>query len=132
MASKLSSQEKWDRMEHYAYRTHNLCVKYEEIKTLVGGWHDWHPVILDKVAFRIYKSFLDSSKIFEEKNPKLETFYSVTFDDGKNKQYRIHIFNLERVENKRKSMWINAGIYLKLPTKLGYTRIFRMPCKCLF
>lgn len=130
MAHKLTSQERQNRREHYAYRTNNFCVKNEEIKIIVGGWHDSHPVILDKIASGIYTSFLAVSKMIEESDAKVKTFHSKIYDDGESKKYRIHIFTRERTETKRKAMWINAGIYIKLKDKLGYTRIFRMPCKC--
>lgn len=130
MASKLGTKEKNDRIEHYAYRTSQNCVKNEDIKTLVGGWHDWHPLILSQIAQRVFTSFVNVSKDVQKNNPKVETFHAIDFDDGEFKQYRIHIFNMERVNNKRKAMWINAGICLKLKDKLGYVRIFRMPCKC--
>lgn len=129
MASKLSAEDKRDRIEHYAYRTSDKCVKNEDIKTLVGGWHDWHPLILCKIAKRIFDSFVTVSKELEANQNKVETFHNVNFNDGETKEYRIHIFNLERHGTKRKSMWINAGIFLRLKNDLGYTRIFRMPCK---
>lgn len=132
MASKLSRTERNNRVEHYAYRTSQKCVKYEDIKVLVGGWHCWHPVILPKLAKKIYLQFVETSNELEQNKTKIETLKAVDKHDEDTMMYRIHIYNQNRTEKKRKAMWTYAGIYLKLRNDLGYTRIFKMPCKCLF
>lgn len=127
----MCTREKLNRMEHYAFRTSQDCVKYEEIKLMVGGWHDSHPLILAKIAKKIFTKFVDECKYEEDNDPKVTKFHSVNYDDG-TKMYRIFVYTKERTENRRKAMHISAGIYLNLANDLGYTRIFRMPCKPVF
>lgn len=118
-----------DAIEHYAYRTSELCVKYEEIKTMVGGWHDFHQAVKMKVAKRIFDDFFEYSKELENDNDNfVKTYHSVNKEES-DRKYRIHIFSKERTAQKRRAVWIFAGIFLQLPNDLGYCRIYRMPCK---
>ena len=42
---------------------------------------------------------------------------------------KIHIFTTPRTNQKRKHACVHAGIFLRFDPLVGYTRIFRMPCK---
>lgn len=129
MCSKLKNKELSDAVEHYAYRTSDKCVKNEQIKLMVGGLYDWHPATTFKVAKKIFDDFNNSSKQLEENKNKCETFHAVNKEEENYKKYRIHIFATVRTASRRRSVWIYSGILLSLPNKLGYCRVFRMPCK---
>lgn len=130
MSTKLNVQEINDAIEHYAYKSSTKCVKYEEIKTLVGGLYDWHPVIKLSMAKQIYKGFYKYSKEIEnEPESKFKTFHAFDKDVDGSKKYRIHIFSKERTNAKRKCVWLFAGLLLVLPNNLGYCRVFRLACK---
>lgn len=129
MSSKLSKKEKSDAIEHYAYRTSLKCVKYEQINLMAGGLYDWHPATTFKMSKLIFNAFDESSKDLEGNKEKCETFHAVNKDEEGSKKYRIHIFATVRTATRRRSVWIYAGILLTLPHKLGYCRVFRMPCK---
>lgn len=129
--SELTKDEWKDIIEYYAYRTSYMCVKLDDINQMVGGRYSFHPVIGEKVARFIYQRFVRHSKKIEKHeydNVKVENIHCVDVEN-ESSSYRIHIYNRNRTEERRKAMWIFCGIFLKLPNGLGYTRVFYMPCK---
>lgn len=132
MASKITKKEKQNIIEHYAYCTSDKCVKLDAVNQLLGGLYDHHNAVLYRTAKYIFNSFVKvSHKLEKNELPtvKVDTIKSEDYDDEQSIQYRIHIFNRKRCTTRRKAMWLSAGILMKLPNGLGYTRIFRMPCK---
>lgn len=132
MACKLTKKQKEDIIEHYAYRTSNNCVKFDKVNQLIGGLYDHHNAVQYRTAKFIFQRFVAISKKLElNKLPgiEIEHLKSEDYNDGDSIEYRIHIFNRDRCTTRRKAMWLSAGILIKLPNGLGYTRIFRMPCK---
>lgn len=107
-------------------------MKFDNVCQMVGGLYDWHPAIGFKMAnyiFQRFQKFDRKIELNEVKGLKVESLKSAEFQDDA-VQYRIHVFNKARTKYRRQAMWLHAGICLKLPNRLGYTRIFCFPCKC--
>lgn len=133
MASRLNAKAKFDIIEHYAYRRSSNCIKFDTINQMIGGLYDHHPCVTYKTAVHIFDKFLSySKKLQENKVPDLtvETLQVEETYENEKIKYRIHTYNRERCTTRRKALWLFAGILIKLPELLGYTRIFCFPCKC--
>lgn len=122
-----------DIIEHYAYRTSQSCVKLDAICQMVGGFYDHHSAVTYKTAKYIFDRFLRHSKRIQSnkyKNVKVENMHCFDHEEADgSKAYRIHIYNRNCTETRRKAMWIKAGILMKLPNDLAYAKVFYMPCK---
>lgn len=131
MDLRYTKEQKEDIEEHYAYKSSNKCVKYDEIKAMVGGVYDSHPVIGAKIALHIFSKFTKlTRKVEGNLHPEIKVENIASFEcDEECKKYRIFIFGRPRTATNRRQTWLKAGFFMSLGNKLGYTRIFSFPCK---
>ena len=125
------NEEIRNAIEHYACRSSTKCVKLEDFRQLIGGSYTWNTCIDFTMASNIFKIFCNiSSKVESEegKYSHCKTIKEANFSEG-NVSYRIHIFSTKCTNAQKRHVCVHAGILLKFNFNVGYTRIYKMPCK---
>lgn len=116
-----------DVLEHYAVRTSDKCIKYDDLAELSGGLSSNRDYIEEKFANQIYTS---CKKEWQRNlaNNALITYQSKEVEKDKI-SYIAHNFKEPRGTETRPQIWLNTCFKMKYPKDVTYCRVFTFPCK---